>query len=278
MSDQSRGIDQEFLGLTLDGSGLVGRVDITFKLMSPRGSFYGGAGLALACAMMEQATQRDTVWCTVQFASGAGHGDHIELHTDVIAHGYRTSQVRVTARVDGREVFTSVGATGAGGGRITKTFASMPSVSPPEATPRTSWPAAVDREKTHFGTTEIREAVVHGRTEGSATPSMALWARVDGAPAWTPTLLGYVADVVPMSIHRALGTRQPGGMSLDNSLRVGPRVDTEWLLLALHAEAANEGYGHGSVHLWSPDGVLAGVASQTFALRSAAPGDPEAAS
>ena len=72
-----------------------------------------------------------------------------------------------------------------------------------------------------------------------------------------------------MAIHRALGGRQPGGMSLDNSIRVGPRVDTEWVLLALHPEAANDGYGHGSVHLWSPDGTLAGVASQTFAFRSA---------
>ncbi len=47
--------------------------------MSPRGSFYGGAGLALACAMMEHATGRDAVWCTVQFASGARFGDHLEL-------------------------------------------------------------------------------------------------------------------------------------------------------------------------------------------------------
>jgi len=116
---------------------------------------------------------------------------------------------------------------------------------------------------------------VHGGNEGSATPSMALWARIDGTPTWTPTMLGYVADVVPMAIHRALGARQPGGMSLDNSLRVGPRVDTDWLLLALHAEAAHEGYGLGSVHLWSPDGVLAGVASQTFALRSSEASSPE---
>ncbi len=268
VSDQSHAADREFLGLTLDGSDLVGNVDITYKLMSPRGSFYGGAGLALACAMMEQATGRDTVWCTVQFASGAGYGDHLQLRTEVVAHGHRTSQVRVTGRVDGREVFTSVGATGAAAGRTSRTFAPMPTVSRPEESARNSWPAPADREKTHFGTTEIREAVVHGGAEGSATPSVALWARVDGSPGWTPTLLGYVADVVPMSIHRALGARQPGGMSLDNSLRVGPPVDSEWLLLALHAEAAHEGYGHGSVHLWSPDGVLAGVAGQTFALRS----------
>jgi len=268
VSDQSRAADRAFVGLALDGSGVAGRVEITYRLMSPRGAFYGGAGLALACAMMEEATGRGAVWCTVQFASGAGHGDVLEPDTEVVAHGHWTSQGRVTARVDGREVFTSVGATGAAAGQTSRTFAPMPSVSPPEESVLGSWPAAVDREKTHFGTTEIREAVVHGGTEGSAAPSMALWARVTDTPLWTPMLLGYVADVVPMSIHRALGTRQPGGMSLDNSLRVCPPVETERLLLVLHAEAAHEGYGHGSVHLWSPDSVLAGVASQTFALRS----------
>jgi acyl-CoA thioesterase len=267
VSDRTHAADREFLGLTLDPSGR-GEVEVTYKLMSPRGSFYGGAGLALACAMMDQATGRDTVWCTVQFTSAAGHGDRLELQSEIVARGHRTSQVRVTAQLDGREVFAAVGATGAAGGRTTATFAAMPTVSPPDESPANSWPATFDREKTHFATTEIREAVVHGGTEGSAAPSMALWARIAGAPAWTPTLLGYVADVVPMAIHRALGRRQPGGQSLDNSLRVGPPVDTEWLLLALHPEAAQEGYGHGSVQLWSPDGILAGVAGQTFALRS----------
>ena len=116
VSDQSHAADRAFLGLVVDGSGLDGGIEITDKLMSPRGSFYGGAGLALACAMMEQATGRDAVWCTVQFASGAAHGDELQLHSDVVAHGHRTSQVRVTARVDGREVFTSVGGDRCRGG------------------------------------------------------------------------------------------------------------------------------------------------------------------
>jgi acyl-CoA thioesterase len=219
--------------------------------------------------MMEDATSRAAVWGTVQFVSAAALGDRLAFRTEIAAHGHRTSQVRVVGCVGDREVLTAVGATGAEGDRITQTFATMPDVSRFDECVPVAVPFGTDASKTHFGTTEIREAVVRGGTEGSATPRMALWARVDGTPAWTPALLSYVADVVPMSIHRALGSRQPGGMSLDNSIRVGPRVDTEWVLLALHPEAANDGYGHGSVHLWSPDGTLVGVASQTFAFRSA---------
>jgi acyl-CoA thioesterase len=268
MSEAGRVADRAFLGLTVADDGL-GTVEVTHELMSPRGSFYGGAGLALACAMMEHVTARSAVWCTVQFVSGAAFGDRLELSSDVAAHGHRTSQARVVGRVDGREVFTAVGATGAEGGRITQTFATMPDVSSVDDSVPISWSFDTEVAETHFGTTELCEAVVHGGTEGSTTPGMALWARIGRTPAWTPALLAYVADLVPMSIHRALGGRQPGGMSLDNSIRVGPRSDSEWVLLALHPEAANDGYGHGSVHLWSPDGTLAGVAGQTFAFRSA---------
>ena len=271
-----RATDQAFLGMVVE-SPHDAVMEVTYKLMSPRGPFYGGAGLAAACAMMELATERAAVWSTVQFVSGAERADRLELHADVVAHGHRTSQVRVTARTAGREVFTAVGATGAanradGSGRATRNFASMPSVSAPDECARAEWPSTSIREETHFGTTEVREAVVHGGAEGGAAPSrapsMALWARVEGHPAWTPALLGYVADVVPMAFHRALGSHQPGGMSLDNSLRAGPRVNTEWVLLALHPEVANHGYAHGTVHLWAPDGTLMGTASQTFVLRS----------
>ena len=268
-----RAADQGFLGLVVDGPHDAS-FTVTPKLMSPRGSFYGGAGLAAACALMELATERVAVWSTVQFVSGAERDDRLELHCEVIAHGHRTSQVRVTAHTGGREVFTAVGATGAlTGGKVSSNFALMPSVSAPDECARADWPSASTREDTHFATTEVRESVVHGGAEGAAAPSgavpsMALWARVESHPGWTPAMLGYVADVVPMAFHRALGSHRPGGMSLDNSLRVGQRADTEWVLLALHPEAANHGYAHGTVHLWAPDGTLMGTASQTFVLRS----------
>ncbi len=147
----------------------------------------------------------------------------------------------------------------------------MPAVSPVDDSPPVTWSFGVDPATTHFASTELREAVVRGGTEGASAPSMALWARVPDRPSWSPAMLAFVADLVPMSIHRALGFRQPGGTSLDNSLRVGPPTEAEWILLALYPEAVHDGYGHGSVHLWAPDGTLAGVASQTFALRSSTP-------
>jgi acyl-CoA thioesterase len=264
--------DAEFLGLELYDDGLAGSAVVTHRLMSPRGAFYGGAGLAFACTMMERATERSTVWCTVQFVNGAALGDRLELHTEVVAHGHRTSQARVVARHEGREVFSAIGATGAAGTRVSETFATMPTVSKVEQSAAIAWDFGVDPAMTHFATTELREAVIKGATEGSTAPSMALWLRMHERRSWSPTMLAFVADIVPMSIHRVLGHREPGGKSLDNSLRVGPPRETDWILLALYPETVHDGYGHGSVQLWAPDGTLLGVASQSFALRSAPPG------
>ena len=267
MSDADRATDQEFLGMVVDGS-TDASVEVTYRLMSPRGAFYGGAGVALACAMMEQTTGRDAVWTTVQFVSGAAHTDRIDLHADVVATGHRTSQVRVRAHTGGREVFTAVGATAAENDKVSRNFASMPSVSAPEECTRAEWPSAADP-----GRDALRD---HRGAGSSGARRRRRWRSAEhgpvGARRGPPGVDAGDARVRrrrrPDGVPPRAGQHQPGGKSLDNSLRVGQRVDTDWVLLALHPEVANHGYAHGTVHLWAPDGTLMGTASQTFVLRS----------
>ena len=61
---------------------------------------------------------------------------------------------------------------------------------------------------------------------------------------------------------------------LDNSLRFGRMVDTEWALLDMEPWLASGGYLHGAARIWSEDGTLLGVASQT-ASAMAWPTPPE---
>jgi acyl-CoA thioesterase len=75
----------------------------------------------------------------------------------------------------------------------------------------------------------------------------------------------YLADMVPMSVARALGVIA-GGTSLDNTIRMGGFVDTEWILLDLRPHLAVGGYGHGVAHVWSRDGHLLATASQTASM------------
>jgi acyl-CoA thioesterase len=64
---------------------------------------------------------------------------------------------------------------------------------------------------------------------------------------------------------RELGERG-AGTSLDNTIRIGAVTEGEWVLIDGLPELAAGGYGHGSVRLWSEDGLLLGTASQTAAL------------
>jgi acyl-CoA thioesterase len=90
---------------------------------------------------------------------------------------------------------------------------------------------------------------------------------VIGESRTTPATLGFLADMVPIAVCRAAGV-EGAGTSLDNSLRVGRLVDTEWVLVELEAHAAADGYGYGVSHLWAPDGTLLATGSQTAKLFS----------
>lgn len=56
--------------------------------------------------------------------------------------------------------------------------------------------------------------------------------------------------------------------SLDNTLRVVRLVPTTWVLCDIRIEAVIAGYGQGVAYLWSEDGTLLGIASQSMRLRA----------
>jgi len=256
--------DRAFLGLEVTGDGTAS-FTLTPPLARPDGKLYGGTGVAAAIAVAEQATGRPALWTTVQFVSNdVAVGDRIDCAVEVRAHGRRTSQVRVTGSVAGTVLFDALGANALPkDGPEPATFAPFPEVPPPD-----------DCEPFEFLPPAFRMA--HGesfgrRMEIRLAPSpdpkprqLRLWVRVPGVVA-SPTVLGFVADWVPASIARALG-RFGGGTSLDNTLRLGVPATTEWVLLDLDPHLSRDGYGHGTGHLWSPDGELMATASQTASL------------
>jgi acyl-CoA thioesterase len=90
-----------------------------------------------------------------------------------------------------------------------------------------------------------------------------MWGRMKDH-AQSRASIGFLADFVPVSVSRA--ARVDGaGFSLDNSIRFGYFVPTEWVLLDFDPWFAAGGYLHGAVRLWAQDGTLLGVASQTAA-------------
>lgn len=265
-------IDNTFFSLELGKDRQSGSAVVCHRLMAPGGRLYGGAALALACLMMESATDRATTWCTAQLVGQASLDDVVELQVQEIIAGRQTVQLRVSALVGDRELFTACGATGgAGNHELNGTFVSMPKVSAVADSPPVRWYFDTDPEHTYFGVVEFREASVAPKS-GVESPMRALWVRFEGAPSWTAARLAFVADLASTGIVQAANKMAPGrwfGASLDNTLRPGVVTASEWILLALHPELIRAGYGQGSVRLWDPDGSLVGLGSQTFSLKDA---------
>lgn len=257
------------LELRPNGSGAY-HFDLTPELARFDGRLFGGAGLAAAVAVLEVATSRRTLWTTTQFVGSAEIGDVIECRAEILAAGHNTTQARVTATLDGRIVFVALGSSARDRDGFGAELGTMPDVPRPDELPpwlpSLPFPVEAITSRGPFATSEFRQAT---RADGFAVQ----WARVRDVPLSRLTL-AYLADFVPSAVLRAAG-REGGGTSLDNSIRYGanPPAGDGWVLIDTDPYLADSGYVHGGARIWSEDGALLAVASQTAVARLFDPPD-----
>ncbi|GIU88676.1 MAG: hypothetical protein KatS3mg009_3191 [Acidimicrobiia bacterium] len=245
------------------------RMPVVRGLISGTGALFGGCGLGAAIEIAERATGRPCVWATAQYLSFARPPSVLELDVTEVVRGHKISQVRVTAHVGDAEILTVLGAFGHRpevplGGQ----WAVMPDVPPPgDCPPR---PLMQHQRGTIADRIETRLALgrPHWELPGPPGPgTSALWIRLPGLLETSAAALAIVGDFVPFGISQALG-RRAGGQSLDNTLRVADRAQTEWVLADVRVHAVHDGFGHGLVHLWTPGGTLLATASQSIRVRA----------
>jgi acyl-CoA thioesterase len=253
------GQDLAWLGMNRDRHGRW-RFSLTTPLSRFDGKFYGGTGLAAATALMEAETGRRAIWATVQFASSTDVGAEIECEVEVLAGGRSTSQVRVTGSTSEGILFSALGATAESRrGALEAQFGSPRSVPDPEHCD--SWRPAIPNIDRLTG---LSRGWLEGLDIRQVEGGLAYWMRMQGQQL-TRAALGFMADVVPSGVVRAAG-RAGAGRSLDNSIRFGPDPTGDWLLVDIDPQLISGGYVHGAAKLWSQDGTLLGVASQTASL------------
>ncbi|NLD78406.1 MAG: thioesterase family protein, partial [Acidimicrobiales bacterium] len=238
--------DAEFFGL--EPTAEPGTFDVTVvnHLARIDGQLYGGSAIGMSVAAAEALTERPALWMTTQYVSTVATGHQISLKTEVLAGGRRTNQIRVTGTSEaGDVVFASLGATGLHRpDGLTGEFERMPKVTDPEASERWASPISglarsagipelpeADRLKGFSGAVEFRGPELLDHPDPGPGRSCMWIRRRDGATV-TPAVAVYLADMVPMSLAAALGVIARG-MSLDNTIRFGSFVDTEWILLDL---------------------------------------------
>jgi acyl-CoA thioesterase len=92
----------------------------------------------------------------------------------------------------------------------------------------------------------------------------------DGTYDWAALLVP--ADILGPAVGRAVGAYDEVEpffvLSLEIGVRFVARPETDWILQHCRASVAADGYATGDAHLWSEDGALLAIATQTAYLRS----------
>ena len=245
------------------------RLRVTPALSTPFGALYGGAGIAACAEAAEAATGRALVWITAQFVGTPVPGDEVDLRVALPAPGRVTSQSQVVATVGDRPVLTALAAHTERDDGDEVAWATPPVVPEPDDCAPMHEPFEVGGP-TFLDSIERRVAAgafARDAFDRPQTGTLAMWCRIRGVPIASAATQAYVADVVPLGVCAALGV-EPGGTSLDNTLRVLDPRPTEWALLEMVAEGRYRSVGHGSVRLWSADGRLLGIAQQSALIRT----------
>ena len=240
-------------------------------LCSGQGSLFGGCGLGAAIEVLERVTGRPLVWATAQYLEFARPPDVVELAVEEVVRGHSSSQARVLARVDGREIFTVLAALGRRGFPHSGEWALRPDVPGPEAS--TVRPMLPHMVGTIIDRLDMRLADARPLEQLDGTPGSgrcSLWVRLPPGLEPSAATLAIVGDYVPFGIGQALGL-PTWSNSLDNTLRMVGEHTTGWVLADVRVHAVLDGFGHGLVHLWAEDGTLLATASQSTIVREFTP-------
>ena len=264
-----------FLGILPTDDPLRWLLPLRKEIMTAGEFLYGGAGLAAGIAALEATTGRPLVWATAQYFSFVCMPGTLDIRLDIVVTGTSTTQARCSIAQGDNEILDMLATLGRRPAPATGTWAEPPDVRPIADTRAQVVPQA-------FGTVHealdmrlvsgvSRRQLLRGRPIQDTGGRAAFWLRIPGG-ARVPDAadLALVGDTVPAAFATATG--QPvSGNSLDNTIRVGTLVWTEWVLVDVQVHALVDGYGHGIAHLWAEDGTLLGTASQSAVVRKPPP-------
>lgn len=252
-------MDATFLGIEQTADPALILLPVGAGLTGGKGQLFGGCLVGAATGLVEDLTERPAAWVTTQFASSATTGDTIALRAEIVAGGRSITQAIVHGTIDGRHHSTTLVATG------TKSFpdGSPPPTMPEVLGPDDSLPLEFDHGRGGLNQrVDVRSA--DGPSEAPRTTSN-LWFRFRGTTGGDPYSIPIAADFFPPALSASLG-RRVFGASLDNTVRFVDRSDGEWLFIDMTVDSVQSGIAHGTNRVWSEDGRLLAIATQTCAV------------
>ncbi len=263
MSSDGNQVVREFLGMEATELATQWRLPVTEAICGGRGNLYGGCGLAAVIEAAEGATDELTAWATCQFVGGAVPADVIDLVVEVVAAGHRMSQLRVIGTVRDNLFLTGLVAVGRRPEVAAGRWEQMPDVPPPDDCPTRKM---ANEERRGGLRPRIDERTATNGPDGFLTADddgrSALWATMPGGVPAAASALAVVGDDVSVGVAAAVSA-DVRARSIDNTLRMVELRETPWVLADIKVHSVGEGLGHGNVNLWSQDGHLLAITSQS---------------
>ena len=257
----------EFLGLRPTEDPSAWQLVVTEGLTSSSGAFFGGCALAAGIVTMEHVTQRPCVWAAAQYISYARVDSILDVRVDASSRGNTVTQAAADVRCGDTHMARVQAALGQRAIDLAGRWVEPPVVPPPLECPRRT--ITDDIRGAVHERVELRLARAVQFADLDGTPGdghSALWGRLPGSDGPSAGGLAVLGDFLAMGVAQAIGVATRG-TSLDNTLRVVALVPTEWVLLDSHVDVLTNGFAHGRINLWSEDGTLLAIASQTVAVR-----------
>ncbi len=258
---------REFLGLDQLDNTPSYAMDVAYELCSGRGDLWGGVALAAAMnALSDQLQGMPLVFASAQFLSNKTRAEQLKIDCEIASQSRTVAQGYARGYLDDVDFLRVAACLGS---RNSKEVADAPV---PASIPHYDVCDDVDlgdpRTAMHSHT-QLRLA--HGMfgVTGQGSPSdvglLSMWVRM---PRVVNDIgaLAILADYMLSGIGNSLG-KVAYGVSLDNTIRAAHPVETDWVQCDITMDHIGNGFGYGTAHLFSEDGVLMATASQSVIVR-----------
>jgi acyl-CoA thioesterase-2 len=254
---------REWLGLRPTHNPMRWFLPVTPGISTGHSFLFGGCALGAAISALEGSTGRSVVWATAQYLSYARPPAVMDIDVTFASEGRNITQARAVGMVGNTEILTVNAALGDRDLPHSGQWPTMPDVpAPDQCLPREGRMHVEDSIMSRLDQRWAHSSPDTGRT--------VLWSRLPDVLEVSAPALAVMGDYVPLGITQALDA-DTASNSLDNTLRLGTIVPTEWVLIDIRIELVTRGFGHGTVYLWAPDGTLMATASQSAIVREFKP-------
>jgi acyl-CoA thioesterase len=229
---------------------------------------YGGSGFAACVAAMEYFTGLPAIFASAQFTGKGRNGDVISISPEYISGGNSIKQCRLSAQIGDAPFATLLGATGARDDDTVHQGVKAPNVLQPHQCEERSVARQISSNLNALFEFRLASGQLPDQRDwtGAIGQDTAFWIRKRSGIPLSRMELPVIADLAAMALPSALG-KPASGNSLDNNIRFVREADSEWILSCTQVASVQHGLTHIGTNIFSQDGSILAVASQSMILR-----------